>query len=60
VLGPARAALAAWVGDEYARAMTTSAPRALLDGRDPEMPPLAAPAARRSTWLGRLFRGEPS
>jgi len=60
VLGPALAALTPWVGDERARAMTTSVPRALLDGREPEIPPVDASAARRRTWLGRLFRGEAS
>ena len=35
--------------------MGTDVPQALLEGRQPELPPLEVPAARRS-FLSRLFR----
>lgn len=45
------------VGEEYADAMATSAPRALLDGREPELPEPAPPrSARSASFLSRLFR----
>ncbi len=45
------------VGEDLARRMASDIPRALLDGREPEMPP---PAPRRRSFLGRWFRsGEP-
>lgn len=56
VLSRALAALAPWVGADRARAMVTSAPAALLAGREPELPPIASAQPRGSTWLGRLFR----
>jgi protein-tyrosine phosphatase len=59
ILSRALSALETWVGAERARAMATSAPAALLAGREPELPPPASTAARRSTWLGRLFRRPP-
>ncbi len=58
VLSRAVAAAAAIVGEPTARAMVTDVPRALLEGRDPELPADAPePAPRRrsllSRWLGR-------
>lgn len=52
-------ACAALVGEEFACAMTTSIPRALLEGRDPQVPATEhARAPRRSSWLARLFGTE--
>ncbi len=46
-----------WVGESYARSMVATTPRALLDGRTPELPALDGTAARRRSvflrWFGR-------
>jgi protein-tyrosine phosphatase len=49
-------ACAEWVGEARALAMVHDAPRALLEGRAPEMPPVDAPRAGGgffSRWFGR-------
>lgn len=49
-------AVASLAGEAYARLMTLDIPRALLDGREPDLPPPdPAPAPRRS-FFGRWFR----
>lgn len=42
------------VGETRAEAMATSIPRALLDGRPPEVPPVVL--TKRSSFLGRFFK----
>ncbi len=54
VLREAVETVAGWVGRERAEAMVTSAPRALLDGKAPELPTIDSPAPKRS-FLGRWF-----
>jgi protein-tyrosine phosphatase len=54
LLRQAVAAAAEIVGPERAEAMVTTAPAALLAGRDPELPSVERP--RRSTVFGRWFR----
>ena len=50
---------ASLVGEPLARAMTEAIPRALLDGRDPEVPAVeAAGASRRAGWWNRLLGRE--
>lgn len=50
--------VAGWVGETRARAMVTSVPQALIEGRAPDVPPVEA-ASRRSAggfwsrWFGR-------
>ena len=56
ILSRALAALEPWIGAGRARAMASSAPAALLAGREPALPPVEPSAPRRSAWLGRLFR----
>jgi len=52
-------ACAELVGPEFAESMTDAAPRALLDGRDPQLPAIERPRApRRGSWLARLFGRE--
>lgn len=56
-LAAARRAVARLIGEARASAMCEDAPRALLDGRVPEMPALAEERpSRRSPLLSRLFR----
>jgi protein-tyrosine phosphatase len=56
-LSEGRRAVAALVGEARAAAMCEDAPRALLDGRTPELPELAEETApRREGILSRLFR----
>lgn len=55
VLDSALEMAAEYVGQRRAMVMVTDAPRALLEGDQPELPPLEAPAARRS-FLSRMFR----
>ncbi len=59
LFSPALAVIAAWVGEARARAMVEEAPRALLAGRAPELPPLALAPVRSGPWgwLKRLGRG---
>jgi protein-tyrosine phosphatase len=57
LLSEARAAMVPMIGEERAQAMCEEAPRALLDGKHPELPPVEnLPARRRSIfvrWFGR-------
>jgi protein-tyrosine phosphatase len=55
VLLEAVEACAEWVGEARALAMVHDAPRALLEGRTPEMPPVDAPRGGGffSRWFGR-------
>ncbi|HZN56420.1 MAG TPA: CpsB/CapC family capsule biosynthesis tyrosine phosphatase [Candidatus Polarisedimenticolaceae bacterium] len=58
VLTAAMPRLASWAGGEQsAHLMVEGTPRALLEGRDPELPPLPDPPQRKrsvfSRWLGR-------
>jgi len=60
ILSRAVEAVAAIVGAEEARKMVSDRPRALLDGRDPEPPPVLERQASKRSLLSRLFgRGEP-
>lgn len=52
-LSAAVEAAARWTGEARARAMVEDAPRALLEGLVPDLPPVDAP--RRRSFLGRLF-----
>jgi protein-tyrosine phosphatase len=56
VLTPAVEAIVPHVGERFARSMVEGVPRALLDGRTPELPPVDGTAGRRTTFLGRIFR----
>jgi protein-tyrosine phosphatase len=56
VLSAARRRAAELVGERYAQAMVDSAPRALLEGRGPQLPPVERPAPRRG-WFARWFGG---
>jgi len=47
--------VAGWVGEERARSMVEDVPRALLEGRRPDIPPLDTPPRRRRSFLGRWF-----
>jgi len=60
VLSNALERLTSWVGETRARAMVEEAPRALLEGREPESQPMMEEPRRRN-FLGRLLgrgRGE--
>ena len=54
-LAAGRDALTALVGEGRARAMVEDAPRALLDGTEPQLPPVEGVVSRRSTFLSRWF-----
>jgi protein-tyrosine phosphatase len=54
VISPALAQVSEWVGEARARAMVEAAPRALLEGKEPEMEPLPD-TPRRRNFLGRLL-----
>jgi protein-tyrosine phosphatase len=56
VLSTAFEAIVPLVGAAYARAMTLDVPRALLDGRTPEIPPLEGADLPRKTFFSRFFR----
>jgi len=58
VLSEAVAAIVPWVGPERAQAMVDAVPRALLEGRSPEVPPVERPTTRRTSLLGRWFGRE--
>lgn len=58
VLSAALARVASWVGEEHARRMADDIPRAFIEGRDPELPPLQAPKPRRRSFYSRLFGGD--
>ncbi len=47
--------VADWVGEERALAMVHGAPRALLEGRTPELPPVDSPRGRGRGFFSRLF-----
>jgi protein-tyrosine phosphatase len=55
-LRPALTAIVPWIGERRARSMVEDVPRALLAGESVESPPVEGTAARRSTFLSRLFR----
>jgi protein-tyrosine phosphatase len=55
ILTAALARIGHWVGDDLARRMATEFPRAFLEGKDPDVPPVEDPKPRRSSFLGRLF-----
>lgn len=56
VMTSAMARLSSWVGDDLARRMADDIPRAFIEGRDPELPPMPEGGARRRTLRDRLFR----
>lgn len=56
VLSKAQAAMLPLVGAERAAAMTGAAPRALLEGRAPELPAVESVASRGRSWLGHWLR----
>ena len=55
VLSKAVEAMVPVVGEDRAVCMARDAPRALLDGRAPELPPVALP--KKSSFFGRWFGG---
>lgn len=55
IMSQAIEAIARTIGERRAIAMATDAPAALLDGREPDLPP-AERSRRRSSFFGRLFR----
>ncbi len=56
VLSRAVEAVAELVGEDEARRMVLDRPQALLDGRDPDPPPVVARPAPRRSLLSRWFR----
>lgn len=62
VLSEAVQAMTLLIGEARARSMCTDAPRALLDGKAPELPPVDAALTKRKTtflrWFGRGSRGD--
>ena len=56
VLTPALARVVPLVGEEYARAMVDSIPRALLAGRTPDVPPVDGEPPKRASFVSRWFR----
>jgi len=56
LLSEARAALVPLIGEERARAMCEDAPRALLDGKQPELPLIDDAPVRRRSVFARWFR----
>ena len=57
ILGQALEAIEPWVGRRRAESMTTDVPAALLEGREPEIPPVEGRRRPRRSLLGRLFGG---
>ncbi|MCP3982428.1 MAG: hypothetical protein GY716_24260 [bacterium] len=55
ILTEAVSATASLVGQARAEAMTTSAPRALLDGAPPDLPPVEGRSAAAGSFFKRLF-----
>ena len=55
ILGEAMEASEALVGRPRALSMVTDVPAALIEGRDPEIPPVERRTRRSATFLGRLF-----
>ena len=58
VLTPALEALRPLVGERFAQSMVDATPRALLDGRAPEIPELDSGPERRRPFWARVFRRE--
>ncbi|NIM01275.1 MAG: capsular biosynthesis protein [Acidobacteria bacterium] len=58
LLGEAVEVSADWIGEARARAMVNEAPRSLLDGQTPELPPVEAPRSRVGGFLSRFFRSD--
>jgi protein-tyrosine phosphatase len=56
VLTPALEAVVPMVGEAFARTMVEDTPRALLEGRTPEIPDVDGAVKRRTTFLSRIFR----
>ncbi len=56
VLSEALAAMEPSVGERRARSMASAVPAALLEGREPEIPPVEGRTGRGASFLGRLFR----
>jgi protein-tyrosine phosphatase len=56
IMSRAIEAISSLVGERRALLMATDAPAALLEGREPELPPAERRTSRRSSFLGRLFR----
>jgi len=55
ILSEALEAMEPLVGQRRALSMATDVPAALLEGREPEIPPIEGLAARRGSFFGRLF-----
>lgn len=55
ILSEALEAAAALVGQRRALSMATDVPAALIEGREPEIPPVEQRTRRGSSFLGRLF-----
>jgi protein-tyrosine phosphatase len=55
VLSRSLARLGTWIGDDLARQMADEIPRAFIEGRDPELPPLPPPVTPRRSLRDRLF-----
>jgi len=45
-----------WIGDDAAVRMATDIPRAFVEGRDPELPPMPDPAPKKASIFSRWFR----
>jgi len=56
VLSSALEVAVPFVGERYAKGMVDSVPRALLEGRVPEIPPVESPARSRATFFSKIFR----
>jgi protein-tyrosine phosphatase len=55
ILSGALEATEAWVGRRRALSMVTDVPAALIQGREPEIPPVERRTRRGNSFLGRLF-----
>jgi protein-tyrosine phosphatase len=55
VLSRAIEVMIPWVGEARARAMALDAPRAILEARTPELPPVEGTVSRRRSFLSRWF-----
>jgi protein-tyrosine phosphatase len=60
VMSKAVRRIAELVGDEHASRMASDVPRALLDGREPDLPPLPEEPPAGRSLLSRWFRRGPS
>jgi protein-tyrosine phosphatase len=45
-----------WIGDDAAVRMATDIPRAFVEGRDPELPPMPEPAPKKASIFSRWLR----